>query len=276
MAAFRVLGQFVQYLLDDGQVNAGGSVTFYETDLTTLKNTYTDPTLTVPNSNPVMLTADGRLSSDVWGDGEYGAELKDSDGVILETLNNIQSGADPGFVIPALIAGAFLTNDGSNLQWDNDVANQLLPDMAGEAGNILYTDGSIAYWDSPPEIPPVPEPETVISAGSFKQGDGSGTNFCLQQWGTGSAPNSGTKETQVAVVFATAYAATPGIQVTPTGGPFTTGNGVTGYYADVSIISQSNTGFTVKFNTNHGESNSDGNINTTIPFNWHAIGLTTS
>ena len=276
MAAYRILGQFRQFFLDDGTVNDGGSIAFFETDLTTPKTTYSNPGLSIPNTNPVQLTADGRLASDVWGDGEYGAELRDALGVILETDNNIQSGADPGFVIPALVAGAFLTNDGSNLQWDNDVASQLLPDMTGEAGNILYTDGTIAYWDAPPVIPEPPEPETVISAGSFKQGDGSGTNFCLQQWGTGSAPNSGTKETQVAIVFPTAYAATPGIQVTPTGGPFTTGNGVTGYYADVSIISQSSTGFTVKFNTNHGESNSDGNINTTIPFNWQSIGLTTS
>ena len=47
MASFRPLGQFVQYFLADGSVNAGGSITFYQTDLTTLKNTYSDPGLTV-------------------------------------------------------------------------------------------------------------------------------------------------------------------------------------------------------------------------------------
>lgn len=273
MAAFRVLGQFVQYLLDNGQVNDGGSVAFFETDLTTPKNTYTDPTLTVPNSNPVLLTADGRLSSDCWGDGEYGAELRDADGVVLETLNNIQSGADPGFVIPALVAGAFLTNDGSNLQWDTDVSAQLLPDMTGEAGNILYTDGTISYWDSPPEIPVPPEPETVISAGFFKQGDGSGTNFCLQQWGTGSASASGTKATSVAVVFPTAYAATPVVNIDTTCGYINQANSV---QPTVSVTASSATGFTVQFSTQTGESNSDGNIVSPATFGWHAIGLTTS
>lgn len=273
MAAFRVLGEFRQFFLDDGTVNAGGWIHFYENDLTTDKDTYTDSTLTVPNSNPLQLTADGRLSSDAWGEGVYGAELMDSAFVVLETEDSIQSGADPGFVIPALVAGAFLTNDGSNLQWDTDVAAQLLPDMTGEAGNILYTDGTIPYWDSPPEIPAPPEPETVISAGFFKQGDGSGTNFCLQQWGTGSASASGTKATSIAVVYPTAYAATPDLQITTTCGYINQANSV---QPTVSITAENATGFTVQFSTQTGESNSDGNIVSPATFRWKATGLTTS
>lgn len=273
MAAYRLLGQFYQSFLDDGQVNAGGKIWTYETDLTTLKTTYSDHDLTTPNTNPVLLTADGRLSSDMWGDGVFGAELMDSDNVVLETQNWIQSGADPGFVIPPLVAGALLGNDGSLLQWDSDVAGLLLPDMTGEAGNILYTDGTIPYWDSPPAIPVPPEPETVISAGSFKQGDGSGTNFCLQQWGTGSASASGTKATSIAVVYPTAYASTPDLQITTTCGYINQANSV---QPTVSVTAENATGFTVQFSTQTGEANSDGNIVSPATFRWRATGLTTS
>jgi hypothetical protein len=272
MASYRILGQFRQFFLDDGTVNDGGSIAFFETDLTTPKTTYSNPGLTIPNTNPVQLTADGRLASDVWGDGEYGAELRDALGVILETDNNIQSGADPGLVIPALVAGAFLTNDGSNLQWDNDVAAQLLPDMTGEAGNILYTDGSISYWDSPPEIPIPEDPTIVITANSIKITDSDG-NIILEQWGTGSASASGTKVTSVAVVYPVPYSVAPIPQITTTCGYITQANTV---QPTVSVTNHSTTGFTVQFSTQTGESNGDNNIISPVTFGWHVIGLTTS
>lgn len=273
MAAFRVLGQFVQYFLDNGQVNDGGSVTFYETDLTTLKNTYTDPTLTVPNSNPVVLTADGRLSSDAWGDGEYGAELKDADGVVLEALNNIQSGADAGFVIPALVAGAYLTNDGSNLQWDNDVAAQLLPDMTGEAGNILYTDGTISYWDAPPDEPDIPEPEVIIVASTVLESVQLGTSADptkdFVQFGADVAPaNPGGKTTSKAVVFDEPFATVPFVTVTNNTG-FVNGGDV---QPSIGAIAVTTTGFTAQFGTQLGEGNSDSNIIVSINFTYRAEG----
>jgi hypothetical protein len=220
----------------------------------------------VPNSNPVDLTADGRLSSDVWGSGEYGAELRDSDGVVLETLNNIQSGADPGLEIPALVAGAFLTNDGSNLQWDNDVAAQLLPDMTGEAGNILYTDGTIAYWDSPPEVPTPEDPTIVITANSIKITDPDG-NIILEQWGNDEATPSNTKVTSKAVVYPIPYSVAPIPQITTTCGYINQANSV---QPTVSVTNNSTTGFTVQFSTQTGEGNSDNNIVSPATFGWFA------
>lgn len=271
MAAFRVLGQFVQYFLDNGQVNDGGSVAFFETDLTTPKNTYTDPTLTVPNSNPVDLTADGRLSSDVWGDGEYGAELRDADGVVLETLNNIQSGADPGFVIPALVAGAYLTNDGSNLQWDTDVSAQLLPDMTGEAGNILYTDGTIAYWDAPPAEPEIPDPEIVITTTpnkTFRAGISTDTTKKFEQFGTDTVSPSGTKTVTKSVTFPTAFTALWFVTIQNISGAAT----ASGAWPTWSTTAVSATGFTVTFNIPDDDSNSNWQISNTINFNWKAEG----
>lgn len=274
MAAFRILGQFVQYLLDDGQVNAGGSVTFYETDLTTLKNTYTDPTLTVPNSNPVDLTADGRLSSDVWGSGEYGAELRDSDGVILETLNNIQSGADPGFEIPALIAGGVLVTNGSILEWDTDLISLLLPDMTGEAGNILYTDGTIPYWDSPPADPVIPDPEIIVATSSFQAGISTDETKLFIQTGTGSAPASGGYTTSTTITFPIPFGALWNVIITVTTDRVTTGN--TGWLPAQSVTGwtpgSAATNATANFTLSEDDPGPPCVFTSSVPFAWTAIG----
>jgi hypothetical protein len=266
MAGYRLLGQFYQSFLDDGTVNAGGKIWTYETDLTTLKTTYSDHDLTIPNTNPVMLTADGRLASDMWGDGLYGAELMDSANVILETQNYIQSGADPGFEIPALIAGAYLTNDGSLLQWDTDVTGLLLPDMTGEAGNILYTDGTIPYWAPPPEVPTPEDPTIVITANSIKITDPDG-NIILEQWGNDEATPSNTKVTSKAVIYPIPYSVAPIPQITTTCGYINQANSV---QPTVSVTNNSTTGFTVQFSTQTGEGNSDNNIVSPATFGWFA------
>lgn len=215
MASFRVLGQFVQYFLDDGTVNAGGSVTFYETDLTTLKDTYSDPGLTVLNPNPVPLDADGRLANDVWGSGVYGAVLADVGNVTIQTLNNIQSGSDPGLVIPSLVTGDFLTNDGSNLLW-SPVAQ--VPDPTGSAGNLLSTDGTLTFWATPTSvgIPTVTQGASSIVVGTKKWIFGSGT-----------FPATGTNTTTVSITFPdSGFSGLPyDISLTSTGGPGVTAGG---------------------------------------------------
>src|SRR5688572_33092180 len=117
MAAFRPLGQFVQYLTDSGAVNAGGTIETFETDLTTNKLTYSDPDLSIPNPFVIPLDSFGRPEVDVWGDGAYGMVMKTALGVTITTLNNIQSDSPVVDQIPALVAGQFLTNNGSILQW---------------------------------------------------------------------------------------------------------------------------------------------------------------
>src|SRR5690606_33186699 len=101
--SFRILNQAPQYLLPDGRVNAGGSLTFYETDLSTPKGTWSDPELNTPNANPVELDAAGRSSTDIWGDGEYGVVMKDALGTPIWTRNNVRDVDNPGSAIPALV-----------------------------------------------------------------------------------------------------------------------------------------------------------------------------
>ncbi len=275
MASFRILNQAPQYLLPSGKVNAGGSLTFYETDLTTLKNTWSDPDLTVLNANPVVMDAAGRTLTDVWGDGEYGVVMADALGAVIWTRNNVKAGDDTGATaLPVLGVGQFITSDGSTL-----IATDIIqvPDPTGQEGDILYSDGVLPYWAPPPVIPEPEVPTVVIVAGSTKLGDDSGSNFELTQYGTGTAPAApAAKATSVAVTFAQAYSTTPVVMVTPTGGPFTNGAGAGGYFADVSVTASSPTGFTVTFNTDHGEANADGNIISAINFGWLAIGRTTT
>lgn len=259
MSSFRPLGQFVQYFLDNGEVNAGGSVTFYQTDLTTLKATYSDPGLTVLNANPVPLDADGRLSADVWGSGVYGAVLKDAGGVMIQTLNNVQSGADPGFTIPALVTGDFLTNDGSTLQW---AAIKQVPDPTGVAGDILSTDGTLVFWQAVAALG-IP----VVTTG------GSSITISGKKviWGSGTLPASGSNTTNVALTFPDG-----GFSATPyhVGVTSQSGSGVTpaGGMPILSAINRTAAGFTCWGDTNGGFSSGSHLITATTSFTYFAIG----
>jgi hypothetical protein len=256
MASFRPLGQFVQFFLDDGTVNAGGAVTFYETDLTTLKNTYSDPGLTVLNPNPLPLDAAGRPSNDCWGSGVYGCVLKDALGTTIQTLNNVQSGADPGLVIPSLVTGDFLTNDGSNLLWD---AIRQVPDPTGLNGYILGTDGTLVLWQalSSLNIPTIEQTGNALTLGPMKI-----------QWGTGSAPTTGFRQVFTAVTYGVAFSA-PAVYV----GVMPTSNSVcVGQQLPVpAITSNSASSFTVQFDSDDfGETNAV--FTSPVPFMWFAIG----
>jgi hypothetical protein len=54
---------------NDGSLLAGGKVYIYEAGTTTPKNSFTDYTGTVPNSNPVILNAKGEAA--IWTDGYF-------------------------------------------------------------------------------------------------------------------------------------------------------------------------------------------------------------
>ena len=254
MAAFRVLDQAPQYLLADGSVNAGGKLEFYETDLTTPKNTWSDKALTTLNSNPVIMDAAGRTLTDVWGDGEYGVVCKDALDNVLWTRNNVQGGAgDPGLEIPTpLQADEFLTNDGSILSWQ---PVRQVPDPAGHAGQVLYSDGSLAFFGALPNIPTLPADGIADTTSSIRVGDQ------LIQWGSDTVPASGGPESSKAVTFPTAFGATP------TFIGFQMGLGGT-LYVMTNVNAQANTGFTAGIRTDIFPAV----ISAPQPFRWLAIG----
>jgi hypothetical protein len=73
-------GDFDQYLDNAGDPLVSGKIYFYESGTTTLKNTYADVNNSIPNANPVILTAAGRQPN-VFFDGVAKAILTNSSDV---------------------------------------------------------------------------------------------------------------------------------------------------------------------------------------------------
>lgn len=136
--AFRFFPPGIQFFTNDGQVLAGGSLTFSDSGTTDPRPTYSDPELSTPNSNPVELDGAGRPNTDIWGDGSYRVVLKDSLGATIATLDNVSG--PQGIPDPALQAGKFLSNDGTDIFW---IAIREVPDPDGASnGDVLTTDGA--------------------------------------------------------------------------------------------------------------------------------------
>lgn len=69
----------LQFLDANGHPYAGGSLTTYIANTSTLKTTWSDEAGTIANTNPIIL--DMRGACVVWGDGAYRVVLTDADGV---------------------------------------------------------------------------------------------------------------------------------------------------------------------------------------------------
>lgn len=270
MSSFRILNQAPQYRLADGRVNAGGSLTFYETDLTTLKDTWSDEAMTVLNSNPVVMDASGLTLTDVWGDGEYGVAMADADDVVIWTRNNVKASNAEAVAIPALQDGEFLTNNGSVMSWQPILQ---VPDPTGHSGQVLYSDGSLSYWAALPDSTP-PDPEIVVTENSFQAGVSTDTTKWLEQTGTGSATASGGKTATASVVYDTPFvAAATYVDIVPTSA---SSCALANIIPNWAITVSSTTGFTVTFSTLTGGSSADGfsssNIISAVPFMYKATG----
>lgn len=260
MASFRILNQAPQYLLADGSVNAGGKLYFYETDLTTPKNTWSDEAMTTLNSNPVIMDAAGRTLTDVWGDGEYGVEMTTSLDVVIWTRNNVKASGDPGTEIPALVDGEFLTNNGSVLLWD---AIRQVADPTGHAGEYYTTDGTLSFWQAL-VIPEVPTGGVELpTSTTIKIGDR------MIQWGSEVMSITGTHTTSKAVVFGTPFTSAP----TPLGLTNMTG-GITPLGAQGTGAAQAvtSTGFTINWDVNINSSDAGWNISIAPTIAWAFVG----
>lgn len=144
--AFRVLNQNPAFFILNGSeltTLAGGSLTFYENGTTTPKDTFSDAGLTIPNTNPVTLDAEGRSETDIWGSGKYTVVLKNAVGATQWTRNDVQADSD----IPDQSghASEFLTTDGTDLSW---AAVSQVPDVTGQTGKVLTNDGMDYFWGS--------------------------------------------------------------------------------------------------------------------------------
>ena len=265
MAAFRILNQAPQYFLPDGRVNDGGSLTFYETDLTTLKDTWSDEALTTLNDNPVQFDAAGRTLTDVWGDGEYGIEMRDALGTVIWTRNNVQAGGDASQTIPALESGRFLRNDGTTMFWDDILQ---VPDPTDLANYQLESDGTgIPVWVQKAEPEP-PAESDIDNTSTYIR-----LNTYLRQWGTGTAPSAASAKTSsVNITFPKAFSGTPyhaSVTITESGG-----STPSGAICTLAVTGLTSTGMTVTVNMPDDDSNSSWKLASATPFSYSVEGPT--
>ncbi len=94
---------FQQFFNDNGDPLSGGTLEFYAQGTTNPQNTYSDASLTKPNSNPVVLDGEGRLPNIIFGEGIYKVILREAPsqesplGVIIDELDPV--GGDAGSVV---------------------------------------------------------------------------------------------------------------------------------------------------------------------------------
>lgn len=244
-------------------VIGGGSLTFYERGTTTPKNTWSDPELTVLNTNPIVLDSAGRPNVGIFGDGEYSVKCMDVAGNTIWT-RVIIPGGDTAVALPTLLADQFYTSDGSNI-----LATYIIqvPDPTGELDKVLKSDNVNAYWATETAVPDLPaDGIEVITTTGIRVGNR------LIQWGTETMPITGTHTTTKAVVFPTAFNAAPYFVVVSntTGG--ITPNGAQG---TITPQGQSSTGFTINHDVNINSSDAGWNISIAAVNQWVAIGPVT-
>lgn len=88
---------FAQQWLDgNGDPLSNGTIETYEAGTSTPKDTYTDAGGGSANTNPIVLDADGRAN--IWlGGGSYKFILKNSSGVTVKTVDDVQGANSSGF-----------------------------------------------------------------------------------------------------------------------------------------------------------------------------------
>jgi hypothetical protein len=253
---------------------ADGTLQFYDYQTTTPKATYSDRDLTIPNANPVELDASGRAETEIWLDGEYTVVLRDADNTVIWTRDVVPE-VSPTTTLPdpTTLPGGTVKSNGTGYEL---VTVLELPDPTDSAGYmpVVNSDGTGYNLQPQPEPPEIPDPEIVVSTSpaSFRAGVSDDTTKFFIQAGSGSAPASGTENTQVSVTFAEPFAATPwhiSIEQTHDG---VTSLGVVPQYC---ITARSASGFTVRFSTEENSDFSGWNITSAVPFTYAAFGTKT-
>jgi hypothetical protein len=90
-------GAGAQFFDDNGTPLVGGLLYVYAAGTTTPATTYTSPSGTVSNTNPIVLDAGGRTPNEIWVNGGalYKFVLKTSTGVTIGTYDSIPAIDDP-------------------------------------------------------------------------------------------------------------------------------------------------------------------------------------
>jgi hypothetical protein len=137
----RYTNPVTQYLDDSGDPLISGKLYFYEQGTATPKDTYADAALSIPNSNPVLLTAAGRIPN-IFLSGVYKVVLTNSDDVQIWERDSV-SGSGSGGSGGLADWDATVTYDVNDLVQGSD-KNYYISLSAGNVGN----DPTIAtsFW----------------------------------------------------------------------------------------------------------------------------------
>lgn len=84
-------GNGQQFFDDNGTPLSGGLIYTYQAGSSTPLATYTDNAGNIPNANPIVLDASGRIPNEIWLFTGYSYKfvLKNSSDVLIQTLDNI-------------------------------------------------------------------------------------------------------------------------------------------------------------------------------------------
>jgi hypothetical protein len=146
--ASRLLDQHPIFFDDDGAPCAGGTLTFKISGSSLAKDVYGEKALTTNLGNVIDLDSSGRTEVDVWLDGAYTVELRDSDGVQIWSRDNVEApselpdptGEDDKVV--RVVDGAFVLDD-----------LRELPDYSGADDNdVVKIVGGVPVFGAPPVV----------------------------------------------------------------------------------------------------------------------------
>lgn len=87
----RLINPYQVFLGTTGQVLSNGTLEFYENETTTAKAYYSDADLTTVGGTTYTLDAYGRVTGNVWLDGEYRIVVKNSAGATQYTIDDVSS-----------------------------------------------------------------------------------------------------------------------------------------------------------------------------------------
>jgi len=154
-----------QYFDDAGDPLISGKLHFYESGTTTPKNTYSDASLTIANSNPVILTAAGRQPNIFFG-GTAKVILTKSDNTQIEVRD--PEGIDQSGGFDAW--DEFRVFDSSEVVIGSD-GKYYVSQISNNQGNDPVTVGT-SYWDESEFIRVWKSPITYAQSVIVKYTDG--------------------------------------------------------------------------------------------------------
>lgn len=165
---------------DDGNPLAGGKLYSYVAGTSTLSTTYADANGETPNSNPIVLDANGRATTQIYlGSGNYKFILTDSDDNVLKTDDDISGSPDntpSGWSEHEITAGQGATSlEGETLDLD---------DYSSAFYDVCIVRGTTVVANGPIAIQGVNGTGRVLTGVFLTLGGNHGVTFTVTQDGT--------------------------------------------------------------------------------------------